>query len=473
MRYAHQTLTYCYLEHFNISGKMEKNDPPPPYSASPYLPPADSGTYSSPTAPKRESVHHSLVHQPGSSRSSFNPLHSSAPTQADSIRGYSQPPHTGPLSVPPIADHTTYIRYIQPPPSHQSGVTQADSIRGFVPPVPTHTSNQPRATTIQRSVSPAPIRSSRPTQADSIRELTHQPGTSRSSFNAKQNVVIIPRQPIPPATSYVQQSGVSSSFTTKENAVIIKPARQPSPSLIQQSGASSSFVVDPPPSFAQATSQNNHRFPKDFGFYHASGSMSDMVIALRGDDPNPLFYISTHRGLSSKPSIILHSNRYPTSPPLATADYHTYTSSIDIVLSATSSYRVEHHHLEKSGVFSSGRVFSVTLPGSNVLEGFEWKRSQGQEVASLHGRGHGEKLVRVSTGEVVAAWTTPYMSIGKKGKMSFLGNREVLGEKFELMAVICMLGIMAKDHSGSRHGGGAQFGGGGAAMMGGAAAGGF
>jgi hypothetical protein len=85
----------------------------------------------------------------------------------------------------------------------------------------------------------------------------------------------------------------------------------------------------------------------------------------------------------------------------------------------------------------------------------------------LHGRGHGEKLVRINTGEVVASWTTPYMSIRKKGKMSFLGDREVLGEKFELMAVICMLGIMGKDHNG-KHGGGAGIMGGGGAIGGGA-----
>lgn len=246
-----------------------------------------------------------------------------------------------------------------------------------------------------------------------------------------------------------------TSFDPKKNILIVpKEPAQLAPSFTQQSGVSNSFAVDAPPSFAEAALQGKHRFPKEFGFYKASSLGSDMVIALTGDDPNPLFYISVHGGLSSKPKIVLHSNRYPSSPPLATADYHTYTSTIDIGLAATSSYRAERHSLEKTGVFSSGRAFSVTLAGSNVSESFEWKRSQGREVASLHGRGHGEKLVRINTGEVVAAWTTPSMSIGKKGKMSFLGNREVLGEKFELMAVTCMLGIIGKDHNG-KHGGGA------------------
>lgn len=101
-----------------------------------------------------------------------------------------------------------------------------------------------------------------------------------------------------------------------------------------------------------------------------------------------------------------------------------------------------------------------TLPGSNAKEKFEWKRSSGQEVANLMGKSNGEKLVRVKTGEVVAAWTLPGMSNKKKGKMSFLGNREVLGEKFELMAVICILGIMEKARRSKNSAAGAAGGGG-------------
>ena len=116
---------------------------------------------------------------------------------------------------------------------------------------------------------------------------------------------------------------------------------------------------------------------------------------------------------------------------------------------ATPNYGAEHHHLEKSA--GSGRVFSITLPGSDISEHFEWKRSQGEEVAVLHGRSRGEKLVRVNTGEIVAAWTAPLM-VSKKGQISFLGNREALGEKFEVMVVISILGIMGKDHGGNKVG---------------------
>jgi hypothetical protein len=478
-----------HLEPFTISRKMTENEPPPPYSASPHVASPAGGNYGSSGATQRESTQRSFVHQPGTSRSSFNPLHSAIPTQGNSIRGFSPAQNSDYARAPTIAACTTHVGSVQP--SSRSGTTQADTIRGSVSSAPSRLSGENRTNKFQPSVSTTP-NSFRPTQMDSIQELTRQPGTY---FDAKKNILIVPKKPAQPPHSFVQQSGVSSAFTqapgtyfdAKKNILIIpresanqsgtsfdakknilivpkEPARL-APSFIQQSDVSNSFAVNAPPSFAEATSQGNHRFPKEFGFYKASTLISDMVIARRADDPNPLFYISTHSGLSSKPNIILHSTCYPSSPPLATANYHTYTSTIDIALAATSSYRAEHRSLEKTGVFSSGRAFSVTLAGSNVPESFEWKRSHGQEVANLHGRGHGEKLVRINTGEVVAAWTTPYMSIGKKGKMSFLGNRDVLGEKFELMAVICMLGIMGKDHNG-KHGGGAGMMGGGGAIGG-------
>ena len=95
-------------------------------------------------------------------------------------------------------------------------------------------------------------------------------------------------------------------------------------------------------------------------------------------------------------------------------------------------------------MFSSCRTFAFTLPGSTVQERFEWKRSSGVEVASLNGRSHGEKLVRVRTGQVIAAWTYPGMSVTKKGKMSFLGNREEFGDVFEVLAVVSIVAIMEK-----------------------------
>ena len=38
-------------------------------------------------------------------------------------------------------------------------------------------------------------------------------------------------------------------------------------------------------------------------------------------------------------------------------------------------------------------------------ETFEWKSSSGADIQSLEGRGHGMKLVRMRSGEVVAVWS--------------------------------------------------------------------
>ncbi|KAE9365821.1 hypothetical protein N431DRAFT_430025 [Stipitochalara longipes BDJ] len=377
---------------------MEQGESPPPYTTSAISPlPSAGGGHDASASREREPGEQYLVHLPGTSRSTYTRLRSARQTQTDPIRGSDQRSPLGQANSPPEypANSTPAVHYA--------------SIAGSSP-----------------------------------------------SINTTQNVVIV-RQPVQPAPCLVQQSGVSNSFSPRENAVIIRPAGQPALGLVQQ-GSLASFITDdstppfadePLPSFAQAIAESNRRFPKDFGFYSVLNSFSDMAIAPR-DNANHLYYISTHHRLSNKRSIILHSGRLVYSPPLATADFPRFTNTIDIELMATPLNGLERHHLEKSGTFGAGRVFSITLPGSDVPEHFEWKQSQGEEVTILHGTSHGEKLVRVNTGEVVAAWTAPLMSGTKKGQMSFLGNRELLGEKFEVMAVICMLGIMGKDHGSNK-----------------------
>jgi hypothetical protein len=94
---------------------------------------------------------------------------------------------------------------------------------------------------------------------------------------------------------------------------------------------------------AQPATQTNRRLPKDFGFYHGSGSMSDIVIALKADDINLIFYISTHGGFSRKPSAVVHSGRYQTLTPIATADFPSFTSTITIDIKASTSYSAERY----------------------------------------------------------------------------------------------------------------------------------
>jgi hypothetical protein len=89
-------------------------------------------------------------------------------------------------------------------------------------------------------------------------------------------------------------------------------------------------------------------------------------------------------------------------------------------------------------------MFPAVL-ASGEREMFEWKSSSGAEVQTLQGRSHGMKLVRMRSGEVVAAWTRANSGHEKKDKISFLTeDRRVLGERFELMAVISVLAMIEK-----------------------------
>jgi len=138
-----------------------------------------------------------------------------------------------------------------------------------------------------------------------------------------------------------------------------------------------------------------------------------MRISLSADSPT-IFYVSMHSCWSSKPSVVLHGGPNLSSPPIAAADFHSFSSTVDIVLGN------EKHTLIKSGTFSSSQVFDVHIRSTDKNERFEWKASTGAEVASLEGQRRGMKLVRVSTGAVVAAWTRPNIGMKKKGKLRFL-----------------------------------------------------
>lgn len=79
------------------------------------------------------------------------------------------------------------------------------------------------------------------------------------------------------------------------------------------------------------------------------------------------------------------------------------------------------------------------------------------------------KLVRVATGEVVAAWARPNSGTKKKGKLRFMARgKGVMDDKWEVMVVISITAIIEKARrtrtSGAAAGGaaaGASAGGGG------------
>ncbi|CZR66187.1 uncharacterized protein PAC_16088 [Phialocephala subalpina] len=258
------------------------------------------------------------------------------------------------------------------------------------------------------------------------------------------------------STLAVDEKAPPPSYTVSQN--------EAAPQIQQQTQLKPALPTNRTPSpQPQAPPQSTTiRFPPQFGIYHASGSMTDLVIAQSKDDPHPLYYISTHSGFSSQPSVILHSSPHPGSPPLANADFHSFSSTIDMSLfvAIPPGSNPQMAPMERSGAFSYVRQFRAPIPSTSSVEIFEWKRSSGPEVQALEGRSHGKKCARVSTGEVVAVFTHPDMSYSKKGKFAFMGSGVGLGEGFEVMAVMAILAIMEKERRAKNSSNGAAGGGG-------------
>jgi hypothetical protein len=183
-----------------------------------------------------------------------------------------------------------------------------------------------------------------------------------------------------------------------------------------------------------------------------------MWIAKSADSP-PLFYISTHGGFSSQPSVVLHSGSTPNFIPIANAQFHNFSSTINITIGR------DNYSLLKNGTLSSVEFFDFFVNATAKMERFEWKSSSGPEVAALRGKSHGMKLVRVGTGEVVAAWARPNSGTRKKGKLRFTArDRGELDDKWELMAVVSISAIIEKSRRSRNNrviAGGAAGGGGG------------
>ncbi len=88
------------------------------------------------------------------------------------------------------------------------------------------------------------------------------------------------------------------------------------------------------------------------------------------------------------------------------------------------------------------------MPDGTGAEGkrerFEWRHSSGPEVSALEGRSRGLKLVRVGTGEVVAAYAKTGMSARKIGKFRWVSNEE-WGEEAGILVVISLLAIVERE----------------------------
>ncbi|POS82994.1 hypothetical protein EPUL_006488 [Erysiphe pulchra] len=193
---------------------------------------------------------------------------------------------------------------------------------------------------------------------------------------------------------------------------------------------------------ASTAIQSRHRFPSKFGIYYATGSPVDFVITPHADDPRTLFYISGHAGSSSQPSLVLHSDPQASSPPLATANLHFFSETVAIKIYDNPNSIVKAQSAMTS---NSNMMFVVQVPGRHQREQFAWKSIKKRELVFFDSRLSGMKLVNCRTGETLATWTKTTLSPRKLGKMCFLAeDRNKLGERFELMAVITLLSILQR-----------------------------
>ncbi|KAH7151715.1 hypothetical protein B0J13DRAFT_619340 [Dactylonectria estremocensis] len=238
----------------------------------------------------------------------------------------------------------------------------------------------------------------------------------------------------------------------------------------------------PPPSPSQPSSssasagprQTPRQFPPSFNLYTGSFGSSSFVL---GEHQNqPLYVFSWHSGLSGKPPVLLHSGPSESFPPLAAAEWRSFSASFQVELppvpgSGARSAREDIVWSCPQGMGPGAYRFAVEIGPGAVREAFEWRHSRGDAVNSLGGESNGYKLVRLARGppgsggattggmnfvgggfvdsagnEVVAAWVMSRGSITKAAKFQFMGTglTGLLGERWAIMAVVTFLALFQR-----------------------------
>lgn len=198
------------------------------------------------------------------------------------------------------------------------------------------------------------------------------------------------------------------------------------------------------PTYSQLYRYNNKIFPAEFGVYHASTFGRSYVLAESNEKSrsSPLFYVSTTHGslgFGSQPDLVLHSDASRSSPAIATAKIRGLSRITNICLYHPSGQSL-NIILQGQGPFRTSVFFSIPV-GDGTTEVFDWRRNTGPDGICLS-RTNEKKLIRASTGQVVAVWTPPYQRWWKLGRMSWHAEqdqRDVLGMWFELAAVVTRL----------------------------------
>ncbi|KAI0838012.1 hypothetical protein F5Y06DRAFT_269569 [Hypoxylon sp. FL0890] len=237
---------------------------------------------------------------------------------------------------------------------------------------------------------------------------------------------------------------------------------------------------------SRSRSRANNRFPQSLNAYLPKAGFSKTFYLGEHAD-QPVFAVTMHSGLTSKPLLELHSGPKGSDPIIATANNEKRWSSgrttvIQILPGAISSLSGADS-ASGSSPESSQETQKIIMKQTNILknvtypfsievglgkdlhvENFEWRGSRGGEVQGLDKYTRGYKLVRLgregageggerstraanttSDGkEVVAVFAhNTSWSMNKVFKFQFLesGATGVLGDRFALIALMTALKI--------------------------------
>lgn len=218
------------------------------------------------------------------------------------------------------------------------------------------------------------------------------------------------------------------------------------------------------------------QFPPAFNVYMQSFSRT---LYLGEHQAQPIYALRIHSGLGQDASLVLHSGASEDHPTLATLDYVVFSASMAVTLppaafpgapTTVEAGRASSFHESYTFVIDVGNSGPQQPGGRWPLEQFEWRRSRGEAVAVLDGRGYGWKLVRLAAGpppgagpqgdmryagggprgsdgaEVVAVWSEAGYSMSKAMKFAFVGTGAsgLLGERWAIMAVMTALGMFQR-----------------------------
>lgn len=222
-----------------------------------------------------------------------------------------------------------------------------------------------------------------------------------------------------------------------------------------------------PPQPSEVVGNVARQFPPVFALYSNGMSLSRSYV-IGPHQSEPLYAVELHTGLSSSPPLVLHNGPDASCPMLASLEFHTFSSSVDMTVpplpGMSGSTEIK---LQSSGSFHRSYMFNIEvgLGGQMRSEMFEWRHSYGAAIAALDGDFDGYKLVRLKRGpppgmpagarydpgqfaagdglEVVAAWTDARLSWSKQGKFAFIGTGQsgLLGERWAVAAVLSALAI--------------------------------